>query len=65
MSLESFSTTEMHGSNLKYRFEQFPKAFDLMVLLPDMPHLGSPHRLLAKVHQIIAPSRALLEKQED
>jgi hypothetical protein len=55
----------VHGSHLEHRFEQFPKAFDLMVLLPDVPHLGAPHGLLAKTHQVITPSRAFLEEQSD
>jgi hypothetical protein len=33
----------------------------LMVLLPNVPYLCPAHRVLAKVHQIVAPGRTFLE----
>ena len=50
---------------MEHRFERFPEAFSLVVLLPNVPYLSAPHGMLAKVHQIIATRRALLEKEQE
>jgi len=41
-----------------------PKAFDGMVLLPNVPDLRPAQRLSAQVHQIIAPRGTFPEKEE-
>jgi hypothetical protein len=53
----------VHGVDMEHRFERFPEAFNLVMLLPNVPYLSAPHCMLAKVYQIIAPRRALLEKE--
>jgi hypothetical protein len=50
---------------VQHGFEHFPETFDVMVLLPNVPYLSTSQRLLAKVHQIIAPRCALLKKEEN
>ena len=56
--------SELHGFDLKDGFEQFPKAFDEMVLFPDMPNFRPSPGVETKIHQVIVASRIFLKEEE-